>query len=111
MPLKPIIDLQVKSAADSDSIFKSLSLTPGSASYEISDKKEVAGRVWTTKVTAKLVHDEELLHEPCILKIQIPGCYITIGTPDLPAQPTVKKEHLVALSLEYKSKTAPPERK
>lgn len=111
MPLKVIIGLKVKSASEAKAMFKQLALTPGSASFEISDKKEVGGLVWTTKLSAKLVHDDDLLHEPCILKVQTPAGGFIIGTPDLPAQPTVKKEHLVTLALEYKSKTEPAELK
>lgn len=111
MPLKVIIGLKVKSASDTGSIFKNLRLTPGSGSFEFSDKRENSGVVWTAKVSAKLIHDDDLLHGPCILQIQTPAGHYIIGTPDLPAFPAIKEEHLVAISLEYKSKSKPQARK
>lgn len=101
----------IKAASDTEDLFQELPLSPGSAAIEISSKKEAAGLLWTTKITAKLVRDVILLHEPCIIHVRTTDGYYIIGTPDLPAQPTSKEEHLVALTLEYKSKIKPVEQK
>lgn len=111
MPRKTIVRLGVKAASDTDAFYQELPLSPGSAAIEISSKKESAGLLWTTKITAKLVRDVILLHEPCIFKVRTTDAYYIIGTADLPAQPTIKEEHLAAITLEYKSKTKPAEHK
>lgn len=111
MPRKIIVRLGIKAASDMDVHFQELPLTPGSAAIEISSKKDSAGLLWTTKITAKLVRDVILLHEPCIIYVRTTDAYYIIGTPELPAQPTIKEEHLVAITLEYKSKTKPVEHK
>lgn len=111
MPLKVIARLGIKASSDPGEVFKNLLLSPGSASFEMSDKIEASGRVWTSKLTAKLVHDDDLLREPCIFRIRTTDAFFIIGTPDLPAVPIIKEEHLVTLTLEYKSKTKPAEYK
>lgn len=111
MPRKTIVRLGVKAASDTGDIFQELPLTPGSAAIEISSKKETDGLLWTTKITAKLVRDVILLHEPCIFQVRTTDAFYIIGSSDLPVQPTIKEEHLIAINLEYKSKTKPAERK
>lgn len=107
MPRKTIVRLSVKPAFTPEAPFRELLLSPGSASIEISSKKETPGLVWTTKITATLVRDDRQLHEPCIFRVRTTEAYYIIGTEDIPAQPTHKEEHLVVITIEYKSRTKP----
>lgn len=111
MPRKTIVRLGVKAASDTDNLYQYLPLSPGSAAIEISSKKGTDGLLWTTKITAKLVRDVILLHKPCIFQVRTTDAFYIIGSSDLPVTPTIKEEHLVAINLEYKSKTKPAEQK
>lgn len=107
MPRKNIVRLDVKLAAAPGESFRELPLSPGSASIAISSKKEVPGLLWTTTITAKLIKDDPRLSLPCIIRVRTADAYYIIGTSDIPAFPTVKEEHLAAVTVEYKSKYKP----
>ncbi len=85
-------------------------MSKGTGKIEMSSKSDDNGHYWVTtagKVTATLLQDEELLHEPCIVRVRLRDCYYIIGTEDIPARPVVKEGVLTELTLEYRSKSKP----
>ena len=87
--------------------FRELDFSKGTGQIELSSKTDESGHYWITKVTATLLHDDVLLHEPCIVRVELRDCHYIIGTEDIPARPTVKEGVLTDFTLEYKSKSKP----
>ncbi len=108
MKQKFISRIGVKAWNDPSDFFMELPLSKVSPrSIEISSKEDNNGRYWTTKVSATLLGDVILLHEPCIIKVRLTTGYYILGTEDLPCHPTVKEDELCEFSLEYKTKYRP----
>jgi hypothetical protein len=107
MLLKFIVSIGVKPHNDTTDSFHELALSKGTGRLGFSSKTDDNGHYWITKVTATLLHDDELLHEPCIMRVELMDCYYIIGTADIPVFPAVNEEVLTGLTVEHKSKWKP----
>lgn len=108
MQQKFIARLEAKAHDDPSDFFHELPLSKvNKRTIEISSKKDANGTLWTTKVTASLRHDVDLLHNPCILCVRCDDRFYILGTTDLPCQPTIKEGDLVDLTVEIKTKCRP----
>ncbi|MEG2063513.1 MAG: hypothetical protein RRY23_00080 [Alistipes sp.] len=108
MSQKFIALIGVKAWNNTSEFFQELPLSKKSPrSIEITSKEDDNGLYWNTKVSAKLINDVPLLHEPCIIKVRLRDCYYILGTEDMPARPLVKEDDLLDFTLEYKTKTRP----
>lgn len=108
MQQKFIARIGVKAWDDPSDFFQELPLSKGNPrSLEISSKEDDKGLLWTTKLTATLLHDVLLLHQPCIIKVRLRDRYYILGTTDLPTRPTIKEGDLCEITLEYKTRKHP----
>jgi hypothetical protein len=107
MHLKFIARIEVKPLGETSDFFHPLALSKGTGKIELSSKSDDSGLYWTTKVTATLLHDDAMLHEPCIVRVRLTDGYYIVGTTDIPARPEVKEGVLTEFTLDYKSKTKP----
>ncbi|WP_304953044.1 hypothetical protein [uncultured Alistipes sp.] len=105
---KFIARLGVKAYNDSSNFFQELLLSKSNPrTIEISSKPDDNGLLWTTKVTATLRSDHDLLHGPCIIEVRCMDCFYILGTEDIPCRPTIKEQDLVELSIEIQTKNRP----
>ncbi len=105
---KFIARLEVKAYNDSADSFQELPLSKTNPrTIAISSKSDDNGLLWTTKVTASLRSDHDLLHEPCIMKVRCLDSFYILGSEDLPCRPTIKESDLVELSVEIQTKNQP----
>lgn len=108
MKQKFIARIGAKAWNDPSNFFRDLPLSKVSPrSIKITPKEDDNGTYWTTKVTATLLSNVELLHQPCIIKIRLTTGYYILGTKDLPCRPLVKEGELCEFTLEYKTKNPP----
>jgi hypothetical protein len=107
MLLKFIVGIWAKPHADPSNNFRELAMSKGTGEIEFSSKTDDNGHYWITRITATLLHDEDILHEPCIVRVDLMDCHYMIGTADLPVFPVVKEGVLTDMTIEYKSKTKP----
>jgi hypothetical protein len=82
---------------------------PGTAAFQNkpADNRHYIGLYWNTKVSAKLLNDVPLLHDPCIIKVRLRDSFYIIGTEDMPARPLIKEGDLLEFTVEYKTKSHP----
>ncbi|WP_418413693.1 hypothetical protein [Alistipes sp.] len=108
MRQKLILRLGVKAWNDTSGFFQELPLSKTSPrTIDITSKEDDNGLYWNTKLSAKLLNDVPLLHDPCIIKVRLRDSYYILGTEELPARPLVKEGDLLDFTLEYKSKSRP----
>ncbi len=108
MRQKLILRLGVKAWNDTSGFFQELPLSKTSPrTIDITSKEDDSGLYWNTKVSARLLNDVPLLHDPCIIKVRLRDSYYILGTEELPARPLVKEGDLLDFTLEYKSKSRP----
>ncbi len=108
MKQKFIARIGVKAWNDPSEFFMELPLSKvNPRSIEITPKEDDNGRYWTTKVSATLLGDVILLHEPCIIKVRLMTGYYILGTEEMPCRPLVKENELCEFTLEYKTKNPP----
>lgn len=108
MKQKFISRIGVKAWNDPSEFFMELPLSKTNPrSIEIIPKEDDNGKYWTTKVSATLLGDVMLLHEPCIIKVRLTTGYYILGTEEMPCRPLVKESDLCEFTLEYKTKTPP----
>lgn len=105
---KFIARIGVKAHNDSSKSFQELPLSKTNPrTIEISSKQDDNGLLWTTRVTASLRSDHDLLHEPCIMQVRCLDGFYILGSEDIPCRPTIKESDLVELSFEIQTKTRP----
>lgn len=108
MRQKFIARIGVKAWNDTTGFFQELPLSKtNTRTIEITSKEDDNGLFWNTKVTAKLLNDVPLLHDPCIIKVRLRDRYYILGTEDMPARPLIKEDDLLDFTLEYKTKAYP----
>lgn len=108
MRQKFISRIGVKAWNDPTETYRELPLSKANPrSIEITSKEDDNGKYWTTKVTATLLGDVVLLHEPCIVKVRLTTGFYILGTEDMPCRPLVKEGDLCEFTLELKTKTPP----
>lgn len=108
MKQKFISQIRVKAWNDPSETYQELPLSKTSPrSIEIASKEDDNGKYWTTKVTATLLGDVVLLHDPCIVKVRLTTGYYILGTEDMPCRPLMKESELCEFTLELKTKTPP----
>lgn len=108
MRQKFISRIGVKAWNDPTETYQELPLSKANPrSIEITSKEDDNGKYWTTKVTATLLGDVVLLHEPCIVKVRLTTGFYILGTEDMPCRPLVKEGDLCEFTLVLKTKTPP----
>ena len=108
MPQKFIARIGVKAWNDTSGFFQELPLSKTSPrTIDITSKEDNNGLYWNTKVSAKLLNDVPLLHDPCIIKVRLRDSFYIIGTEDMPARPLIKEGDLLEFTVEYKTKSHP----
>lgn len=107
MPRKTIVRLSVKSAFTPEAPFRELQHLTRECFHRNLIQKRDTGTPLDYKDHRNTRAGRSSTPRALHLPVRTTEAYYIIGTEDIPAQPTHKEEHLVVITIEYKSRTKP----